>query len=264
MYNTAAKVKKLTYFSRLNKSFKSDLYWWHMFINHWNGISLLRSATTFPDYHIYTDASGSWGFGAVFAGFWFQLPWPMEWSSVNIMAKELVLIIISCTVWGPLLKQRSTEFHCDNQGLVAVINKGSSKDAVVMHLLRCLWFSPQFLTSTSQQLTSLGSLIMQQTCCQEIRLQNSWKRTLTCQSHQHHCHHHSCASYLRRCWTRPPQTSIDCFKKPTYRLGNTSKLTRPSKGTYEHSHSLHTHALVLHLLMYISCLIKNHIMQSIN
>ena len=139
MYNTAAKVKKLTYFSRLNKSFKSDLYWWHMFINHWNGISLLRSAT-FPDYYIYTDVSGSWGFGAVFAGFWFQLPWPMELSSVNIMAKELVPIIISCGVWGPLLKQRSTEFHCDNQGLVAVINKGSSKDAVVMHLLRCLWF----------------------------------------------------------------------------------------------------------------------------
>ena len=42
MYSSAAKVKKLTYFSCLNKSFKSDLYWWHMFINHWNGISLLR------------------------------------------------------------------------------------------------------------------------------------------------------------------------------------------------------------------------------
>ena len=33
MYSTAAKVKKLTNFSHLNKSFKSDLYWWHMFIN---------------------------------------------------------------------------------------------------------------------------------------------------------------------------------------------------------------------------------------
>ena len=140
MYSTKAKVKKLTYFSHLNKSFKSDLYWWHMFINHWNGISLLRSATTFPDYHIYTDASGSWGFGTVFASFWFQLPWPIKWSSINIMTKELVPVIISCAVWGPLLKQRSTEFHCDNQGLVADINKGSSKDAVVMHLLRCLWF----------------------------------------------------------------------------------------------------------------------------
>ena len=140
MYSTAAKVKKLTYFSCLNKSFRLDLYWWHMFINHWNGIILLRSATTFFDYHIYTDASGSWGFGAIFAGFWFQLPWPMEWSSVNITAKKLVPIIISCTVWSPLLKQRSIEFHCDNQGLVAAINKGSSKDAVVMHVLRCLWF----------------------------------------------------------------------------------------------------------------------------
>ena len=140
MYNTTPKVKKLTYFSRLNKSFKSDLYWWHMFINHWNGISLLCSTATFPDYHIYTDASGSWGFGAVFASFWFQLPWPRKWSSVNIMAKKLVPIIISCAVWGPLLKQRSNKFHCYNEGLVAVINKGSSKGVVVMHLLRCLWF----------------------------------------------------------------------------------------------------------------------------
>ena len=49
-------------------------------------------------------------------------------------------MIISCMVWSPLLKQRSTEFYCNNQGLVAAINKGSSKDAVVMHLLRCLWF----------------------------------------------------------------------------------------------------------------------------
>ena len=173
MYSTAAKVKKLTNFSHLNKSFKSDLYWWHMFINHWNGISLLRSATTFPDYHMYTDASGSWGFGAVFAGFWFQLPWPMEWSSVNIMAKKLVPIIISCAVWGPLLKQRSTEFHCDNQGLVATINKGSSKMQWWCAFLDAYGFSLQFLTSTSQQFTSPGSLIMQHTCCKEIILQNS-------------------------------------------------------------------------------------------
>ena len=102
MYRTAAKVKKLTYFSHLNKSFKSDLYWWHMFINHRNGISLLRSATTFPDYHIYTDASGSWGFGTIFASFWFQLPWPMEWSSINIMAKEYCLtpLLISTYTQG--------------------------------------------------------------------------------------------------------------------------------------------------------------------
>ena len=112
-----------------------------MFFNHWNGISLLRSATTFFDYHIYTHISGSWAlklFLLVFGSSY--VPWPMEWLSVNIIAKELVPIIISYAVCGPLLKQESTEFHCDNQSLVVTINKGSSKDAMVMHLLRCLWF----------------------------------------------------------------------------------------------------------------------------
>jgi len=31
MYSTAAKVKKMRHFSRLNKSFQSDLHWWHAF-----------------------------------------------------------------------------------------------------------------------------------------------------------------------------------------------------------------------------------------
>ena len=140
MYSTTATVEKLAHFSCLNKSFKSDLYWWHIFINNWNSISLLHSATPFYDYHIYTDTSGSLGFGAVFASYWFQLPWSTKWSSINIMAKELVPIIISCAVWGPILQKTSAEFHCDNQGLVAAINKGSSKNTIVMHLLRCLWY----------------------------------------------------------------------------------------------------------------------------
>jgi len=56
------------------------------------------------------------------------------------MAKELVPIIFSCTVWGSLLTKTCVEFQCDNLSLVKAINKGSSKDVMVMHLLRCLWF----------------------------------------------------------------------------------------------------------------------------
>ena len=56
------------------------------------------------------------------------------------MAKELVPIILSCTVWGPLITKKTTIFQCDNHSVVDAINKGSSKDAMVMHLLRCLWF----------------------------------------------------------------------------------------------------------------------------
>ena len=56
------------------------------------------------------------------------------------MAKELVPILVSCAIWGPILARKRTEFQCDNQSLVSAINKGSAKDSTVMHLLRCLWF----------------------------------------------------------------------------------------------------------------------------
>ena len=85
---------------------------------------------------------GSWGCGAFFHPHWFQYAWPAEWAPINIMAKELVPISISCAVCPPppLLAHKQPQFQCDNQSLVSAINKGSSKDNMVMHLLRCLWF----------------------------------------------------------------------------------------------------------------------------
>ena len=61
------------------------------------------------------------------------------------MAKELVPIVLSCVVWGPLLSGTKVEFRCDNSNVVDSINKGSSREPTVMHLLCCLWFfSPHF------------------------------------------------------------------------------------------------------------------------
>ena len=74
----------------------------------------------------------------LFNNLWFQLEWSTDWKPMDIMAKELVPIVLSCTIWGPLLPRKILEFKCDNQGLVDAINKGSSKEPVVMHLLRCL------------------------------------------------------------------------------------------------------------------------------
>ena len=60
------------------------------------------------------------------------------------MAKELVLIVLGCAIWGPLLPRKSLEFKYDNSSLVNAINKGSSKEPMVMHLLQCLWFFSAF------------------------------------------------------------------------------------------------------------------------
>ena len=142
MYSTAAKVRKLYFFLRLNREFRSDLMWWYAFIQHWNGLSILRSpyATTVPDILIQTDASGSWGCGAVFSHRWLQLQWPKEWRDEAIMAKELVPIVLAIVVWGYQLARKDILVKSDNLNVVTAINKGSCREAVVMHLLRCMWF----------------------------------------------------------------------------------------------------------------------------
>ena len=65
MYSRAARLRELHYYTKLTKDFRSDLQWWYVFINSWNGISFLESihSRTTADYYIATDASGSWGCG---------------------------------------------------------------------------------------------------------------------------------------------------------------------------------------------------------
>ena len=138
MYRTAARLKRQSYYTCLNMAFRSDLRWWHFFVSSWNGRSFFNCSL--PDHEILTDASGSWGCGAVFGTQWMQLVRCNEWSRMDIMTKELVPIVLSCAIWRPLLSGYRVEFKCDNRSVVDSINKGSSKEPIAMHLLRCLWF----------------------------------------------------------------------------------------------------------------------------
>ena len=96
------RAERVDIFTRLNKDFCSNLYWWYTFISSWNGLSILRNANlNMPsDFCIQTDASGSWECGACWGYHWSLWLWPKEWEPVEIMAKELVHIIIRCAVWG--------------------------------------------------------------------------------------------------------------------------------------------------------------------
>ena len=71
---------------------------------------------------------------------WLQLEWPLQWSTVHIMSKELLPIVLSCAVKGPLLARQKVPFQCDNSSVVAALQKDSARVSTVMHLLRCLWF----------------------------------------------------------------------------------------------------------------------------
>ena len=46
---------------RLNNGFRSNLSWWRMFVDRWNGVSFLSTAPHLPAVEMASDASGLWG-----------------------------------------------------------------------------------------------------------------------------------------------------------------------------------------------------------
>lgn len=90
------------------------------------------------DIRLFTDASATFGYGAVFNNKWFYGRFPSTWKCVNITFLELYPIVVAALVWGKAWKNHSIVFITDNQALVAILNKKTSKVKSIMHLVRIL------------------------------------------------------------------------------------------------------------------------------
>ena len=141
MFKLLKGTRRHQQFIRLNAAFRSDLTWWHSFLEHWNGMSMLDgSLNKPPNHHLFTDASGWLGCGAWAGRYWFQYFWPEEIADRSIAVKELLPIVLACIVWVDTWSHQSVLAHCDKQSVVAVVNTGYSRDTQLMHLLRSLFF----------------------------------------------------------------------------------------------------------------------------
>ena len=88
----------------------------------WNGISLMPKLVTMAN-PLRLDASGSWGFGALWGSQWFQQKWEGPSKEWAIAPKELLPILFAVVVWGGQCGQQ-VECHCDNVAIVTMINVG--------------------------------------------------------------------------------------------------------------------------------------------
>lgn len=141
MIDRAHSRRNLDHWIRLNEDFISDLYWWHLYLEQWNGVSLLASHVFHPpDVMLFTDASGKWGCGATTGQEWFQCAWSERWASTNIATKELVPIVVAVAVWGHMWTSMHVKVRSDNMAVVEILKARSSRDKGIMHLLRCLHF----------------------------------------------------------------------------------------------------------------------------
>lgn len=142
------------YSIRLNRECQADIEWWCSFLLSWNGVSILREfRASDPDIEIYSDASGSWGCGALWGTQWFQLEWgDLPVAHESIAAKELLPVLIACIVWGKDWEGLSIRCYSDNQAAVCVLNQRRAKDPLLSHMLRCLFFvSAKFQFDLSAQ-----------------------------------------------------------------------------------------------------------------
>lgn len=139
LFSSLSCARSNHHFIRLSAGARADLLWWQVFLEHWNGRSFFPRQT--PTTIITSDASGSFGCGAFSLEHgWFQLEWPPSWSTINIAAKELVPIVIAASLWGPDLHGSCICFRTDNIAVVEVLRSRTTRDPLLMHLLRCLVF----------------------------------------------------------------------------------------------------------------------------
>ena len=89
---------------------------------------------------LYTDASGIEGWGAFWSGRWLQARWSPTQAVMPILWKELFAIVSAVNSWGHQWAKQKILFHCDNEAVVTIWRKDSTRDPETMALVRLLYF----------------------------------------------------------------------------------------------------------------------------
>ena len=138
LIDAAASTQELDHWVHLNAAARADLRWWHTFLKVWNGTCIMPPIS--EPLTVVSDASGSWGCGAVHNNLWFQAQWPADWRVISIAPKELVPIVMVVVLWGLYWAGKNVRCLCDNTAVVAAVNKRSARDPTLAGLLRTLAF----------------------------------------------------------------------------------------------------------------------------
>ena len=142
LIDLSTSVKKLHHHITLTAGARADIKWWQDFLPGWNGVSLMLQADwqTAADLNLFTDASGTLGFGAYFKGAWIMGTWSKEQLSRSIQWKELFAIVAAAATWGNKWQRQKIVVYCDNQAIVHVWQAKSPKNSALAQLCRTLFF----------------------------------------------------------------------------------------------------------------------------
>lgn len=173
LFHAASLARELDHWVHLSKAARADLAWWYTFLQIWNGKSTMPPSN--PSFVIRSDASGSWGCGAVYDNLWFQLEWPPLWKAVSIAPKELVPIVMAVVLTG----QANVSAACViMQQLWRQLTRGRPRTQHCPICCGCWPLHQQYWTFISPHATSQGFSTYPQMHCHAIDFSNSFSLTL--------------------------------------------------------------------------------------
>ena len=142
LIDLSATVSKLHHHIRLTSDAQLDMQWWLDFLPGWPGTSLILESTWTPStsMQLFTDASGTNGWGAYWSGKWLQKHWSEAQIHMDITWKELFAIVMVVYTWGALWQRQEILIHCDNQAGVKIWESGSTGAKETMALVRLLYY----------------------------------------------------------------------------------------------------------------------------
>lgn len=125
--------------TRITASIRKDIAWWLQFLEIFNGkMPMVENRQLTP---IFTDACLE-AAGGVFGDRFVYHPWNLwpETESLPINYKETLAIEIALNTWAKYFVNQKIIIHCDNMAAVAIVNKGSCRNPIVMSSLRRIYW----------------------------------------------------------------------------------------------------------------------------
>lgn len=144
MIELTRNVSKLHHHIKLTSGFFKDLNIWKQFVSGWNGASFFLSVSWVDSdsLQLFTDASGTLGFGGIFGSKWFQGHWEsqqqLDQPGISIAWQELFALVVACHLWGRFFANKRIILFCDNESVVNIVNSKRSRIPRVMDLVRHL------------------------------------------------------------------------------------------------------------------------------
>ena len=143
LINLSKRVKNLHHTIKLTNQAKLDILWWQRCIVAHNGVSMFPETSSLSESILtYTDASDI-AVSAICGNKWTyqRFVGNLKWlKSMPIAYRELYAVVLCVATFGDSLKDKMVAMYIDNQGMMASINSGKSKNPQIMSLIRSLYF----------------------------------------------------------------------------------------------------------------------------